>query len=101
MAKFYLTNKTVEDLAQIWNYTYDKWSEKRTDKYYNLLLDACQEIAENPNRGKKYDVVAERLAGYKSNEDIIFYLTISNDEIEVIRILHAKMDLKSKILIKP
>ena len=101
MAKFHLTNKTVEDLAQIWNYTYDEWSEKRTAKYYNLLLEACQEIAENPNRGKKYDVVAERLEGYKSNEDIIFYLTISNDEIEVIRILHAKMDLKSKILVKP
>ena len=66
-----------------------------------MLLDACQEIAENPNRGKKYDVVAEGREGYKSNEDIIFYLTISNDEIEVIRILHAKMDLKSKILVKP
>ena len=66
-----------------------------------MLLDAYQEIAENPNRGKKYDVVAERLAGYKSNEDIIFYLTISNDKIKVIKILHAKMDLKSKILIKP
>ena len=101
MAKFHLTNKTVEDLAQIWNYTYDEWFENQLDKYYNLLKDSCQEIAKNPNRGKKYDVVAERLAGYKSNEDIIFYLTISNDEIEVIRILHAKMDLKSKILIKP
>jgi len=66
-----------------------------------LLLDACQEIDGNPNRDKKYDVVTERLAGYKSNEDIIFYLTISNDKIEVIKILHAKMDLKSKILIKP
>ena len=101
MAKFHLTNKTVEDLAQIWNHTYDEWFQNQLDKHYNLLLDACQEIAENPNRGKKYDVVAERLEGYKSNEDIIFYLTISNDEIEVIRILHAKMDLKSKILIKP
>ena len=78
MAKFHLTNKTVEDLAQIWNYTYDEWSEKQANKYYNLLKDSCQEIAKNPNRGKKNDVVIEGISGYKSNEDIIFYLTISN-----------------------
>ncbi len=97
MAKFHLTNKAVEDLAQIWNYTYDKWSENQADKYYNLLLDSCQEIAENPNRGKKYDIVTERLLGYKSNKHIIFYLVISNNEIEVIRILHEMMDLKSNL----
>ena len=97
MAKFHLTNKAVEDLAQIWNYTYNEWSENQADKYYNLLLDSCQEIAENPNRGKKYDLVTERLLGYKSNKHIIFYMIISNDEIEVIRILHESMDLKSKL----
>lgn len=97
MAKFHLTNKAVEDLAQIWNYTYDEWSENQADKYYSLLLDSCQEIAENPSKGKKYDLVSEKLLGYKSNKHIIFYMIISNDEIEVIRILHESMDLKSKL----
>ena len=96
MPKFHLTNKAVEDLAQIWNYTYNERPENLADKYYNLRLDSCQEIAENPHRGKKYDIVAERLLGYKSNKHIIFYITISSDEIDVIRILHESMDLKSK-----
>ena len=34
MAKHKLTNKAVEDLTEIWNYTYDKWSEYQADKYY-------------------------------------------------------------------
>ncbi|WJS94125.1 type II toxin-antitoxin system RelE/ParE family toxin [Flavobacterium johnsoniae] len=96
MAKYYLTNKAVEDLADIWNYTFDEWSEKQADKYYLLLLDSCQEVAENPNLGKKYDNVSEKLLGYKSNEHILFYRIISKQEIEIIRILHGRMDLKTK-----
>jgi toxin ParE1/3/4 len=31
MANFYLTLKASEDLAEIWNYTFDEWSEKQAD----------------------------------------------------------------------
>lgn len=96
MAKYYLTNKAVDDLATIWDYTYDEWSESQADKYYLLLLNSCQEIAENPSLGKKYDNVTEKLLGFKSNQHIIFYKIISNKEVEIIRILHVRMDLKSK-----
>lgn len=96
MAKYYLTNKAVEDLADIWNYTLEEWSEKQADKYYLLLLESCQEVAESPNLGKKYDNVTEKILGYKSNEHILFYQVISKQEIEIIRILHGRMDLKSK-----
>jgi len=96
MAKYYLSKKAVEDLTNIWNYTYEEWSEKQADKYYFLLLDSCQEIAESPNLGKKYENVKENLLGYKSNEHILFYQIVSNTEIEIVRILHGRMDLKSK-----
>lgn len=96
MAKYYLTNKAVEDLTDIWNYTFDEWSEKQADKYYLLLLDSCQEIAENPSLGRKYDNVTAKLLGYKSNQHILFYQIISSNEIEIVRILHGRMDLKSK-----
>ncbi|WP_433812639.1 type II toxin-antitoxin system RelE/ParE family toxin [Flavobacterium johnsoniae] len=96
MAKYHLTNKAVEDLAAIWNYTFSEWSENQADKYYLLLLDSCREAAENPSLGKKYDIVTEKLLGYKSNEHILFYQIISENEIEIVRILHGKMDLKSK-----
>ena len=96
MAKYYLTNKAVDDLATIWDYTYDEWSENQADKYYLLLLNSCQEIADNPSLGKKYDNVTEKLLGFKSNQHIIFYQIISNKEVEIIRILHVRMDLKSK-----
>lgn len=41
MANYILTNKAVEDLTKIWDYTYEVWCENQTDKYYNELLEVC------------------------------------------------------------
>ncbi len=49
MAKYKLTNKAVEDLANIWNYTFEVWSERQADKYYEMLIWNFQEIANNPS----------------------------------------------------
>ena len=97
MAKFYLTKRAVEDLADIWNYGYENWSEKQAEKYYKLLMDSCQQLAKMPERGKKYDEIAANILGYKSYQHGIFYRKISINEIEIIRTLHERVDLKSKL----
>lgn len=51
MAEFKLTNKAANDLGQIWNYTFEKCSEKQADNYYVMLISNCQEIANNPRLG--------------------------------------------------
>ena len=53
MAKYHLTNLAVNDLAEIWDYTYDEWSEKQANKYYKLLLESCQELANYPKLREK------------------------------------------------
>jgi toxin ParE1/3/4 len=97
MVKYKLTNKAVEDLTQICNYTIDKWSENQADKYYQMLLDNFSDVANNPDIGKDYSGVIESLLGYRAGRHIIFYRKIDNDEIEIIRILHEQMDLKNRI----
>ncbi len=97
MSKFYLTNKANDDLDEIWEYTFDEWSEMQADKYYFEILNCCQLIAENQNLGKIYSEIDNNLFGYLINKHIIFYQTISKFEILVVRILHTKMDLKSRI----
>lgn len=98
MAKYYLTNKAVDDLAIIWNYTYYNWSEQRADKYYGILITNCQEIANNPDSGQNYDGIAPTLFGIRANKHVIFYRKISTNEVEITRILHESMDLKRRIL---
>lgn len=98
MAKYILTNKAVEDLADIWDYTFEEWSEKQADTYYDMLIANCKSIAENPSLGKNYNGVTENLFGFRTNRHIIFYRQIAESEIEVTRILHERMDLENRIL---
>jgi len=98
MAKVILRRKAIEDLNTIWNYTLENWSEKHADKYYSLIKMACSWIGENPDIGKEYEGVDPNLLGLKSEKHIIFYQVISSRRIEVIRILHERMDLNSRII---
>ncbi len=98
MAKVIFRQKAIDDLNNIWNYTFEKWSEKQADKYYTILKMACNGIGENPEIGKKYNGIKDNLLGFKSGLHIIFYLQLSNDKVEIIRILHERMDLKNRIL---
>ena len=100
MAKFKLTNKAVDDLTKIWNYTFDKWSENQADTYYLMLLKNCNAVACNPELGKNYSGVAENLFGFKAGRHIIFYRKIEENEVEITRILHGQMDLKNRIIEK-
>ena len=97
MAEFKLTNKAVEDLSNIWDYTFENWSENQADKYYEDLILKCQNIAEKPNSGRYYDRISKQLLGIKVNRHIIFYRTIGVNYVEITRILHERMDLKRRI----
>lgn len=97
MAKYKLTNKAVEDLTTIWDYTFEKWSEKQADKYYEMLLERCQYIANNPNSGKNYEGIKDELFGLKANRHIIFYRQSNDNPVEITRILHERMDLRNRL----
>ena len=92
-----MTNKAVADLSIIWEYTFEVWSEKQADKYYDELISNCKEIAKNPDLGKKYKGISKQLLGIKANRHIIFYRTLNKDYVEITRILHERMDLRKRI----
>ena len=97
MAKYHFTNKAVEDLSAIWNYTFDTWSESQADKYYEMIIECCEQLADKPPLGKLYIQIADDLLGFKAGRHIIFYSITSKTGIEVIRILHERMDLRNRI----
>jgi toxin ParE1/3/4 len=97
MANYILTNKAVEDLSNIWNYTFDAWSETQADRYYFMLLDTCQELADGKLSGKNYHEVDEQILGFKIAQHIIFYRKVKTTKLEIARILHSRMDLKNRM----
>lgn len=99
MVNVILRQEAINDLNNIWDYTYEQWSENQADKYYATIKFACKEIGINPELGREYIEISKNLLGLKSGKHIIFYHLISESEIEVIRILHERMDLKNKLTV--
>ncbi|MCY7420464.1 MAG: type II toxin-antitoxin system RelE/ParE family toxin [Chitinophagaceae bacterium] len=73
MVSYILTNKAVEDLSKIWDYTFEAWSEAQADKYYYILLHLFQELADGKVAGKNYAELKKDIFGFKSGQHIIFY----------------------------
>lgn len=92
MNSYVLTNKAVEDFSSIWNYTAEEWSEAQADKYYFKLLSICQKLADQKLNGKLYSDLGLEVMGFRADNHILFYRKISASKIEIIRILHQKMD---------
>ena len=97
MASYILTNKAVEDLSTIWDYTFELWSEPQADRYYNMLLDSCKDLAYSRVFGKHYPEISKEIFGLRVGQHIIFYSQLKKNKIEVARILHSRMDLKNRI----
>ncbi|MFN3909100.1 MAG: type II toxin-antitoxin system RelE/ParE family toxin [Flavobacterium sp.] len=97
MAEVILRQEAINDLNDIWIYTIDEWSEKQADKYYSSIEFACSQIGKNPELGNEYEGISKNLLSLKIGKHIIFYQIISKDRIEVVRILHERMDLKNRL----
>ncbi len=97
MAKVILRQEAIDDLTDIWNYTLVEWSEYQADKYYAEIKDTCKSIGEKPEIGRNYSKINKSIFGIKSGKHIIFYHQSAENEIEIIRILHERMDLKRKL----
>ena len=97
MAKVILRQEAIDDLNDIWDYTFEQWSENQANKYYASLKTACNEIGENPDIGREYFGISRNLLGLKSGKHIIFYHLNTSNEVEIIRIIHERMDLKTRL----
>jgi toxin ParE1/3/4 len=97
MAKCIFTQKAIDDLSDIWTYTLENWSEKQADKYYQLLIDGCSELSKTPDFGNQYFEIHPELFGKLTSKHIIFYRKIDQSTIEVVRILHERMDYKNTL----
>lgn len=98
MAKLKFTNKAVEDLTSIWNYTLKTWSERQADKYYEMLISFCRKTLSSTSfPARNYDEIIQDLYGIKAGHHIIFYKHLAAGDTLIVRILHERMDIKRHI----
>ncbi len=95
---FKISHEAKNDLEAIWLYTFENWSPAQADKYINMIFDEIEFLAQNPYSGKNYDEIRTGYYRSRVNSHFIFYkINSQNDEIEVIRVLHQKMQIDAHL----
>jgi toxin ParE1/3/4 len=92
--KLKVSHAAALDLEGIWLYTVEHWSVEQADRYLNLLLDSFDEIRIDPEVGRDFTSVRASYRCVKVGAHLIFY-RLANTEVEVIRILHERMDVEN------
>jgi len=95
--RYKISKKAIQDIEKIWLYTYENWSLEQADRYYNLILDEIEFIAENFESGKSVDYIKEGYRASMVKSHIIFYKKSKGNIVEIIRVLHQKMDIENRI----
>lgn len=95
-AKFRISATAIDDLDGIWEYTFLNWSKEQADRYHNLIISEIEFIAENETSGKPMDHVKDGYLVTYVKSHMIFFKR-SERTVEVMRILHQRMDIESKI----
>jgi toxin ParE1/3/4 len=96
LIKYRISESAIQDLDGIWKYTFYKWSKEQADRYHNLIINEIKFISQNSSFGKPMNFIKDGyLVSYVKSHMILFK---RNEEIvEIIRILHQKMDVESNL----
>ena len=93
-----LSVKALHDIENIWLYTFKNWSLEQADRYINLIFDEIEYLVKNQNSGKNFSHIRKNYRCAKVKSHLIFYRQIDNVDIEVIRVLHQRMDIENRLI---
>lgn len=95
--KYRISEQAINDLNDIWVYTFRKWSKEQADRYYNLIITKIEFIADNYLIGKSAEQTRKNYRVTKIKSHLIFYRKMENEIVEIVRILHQRMDIKKRL----
>ncbi len=97
MGTFTLTQKAKADLRSIAAYTQRKWGKEKRRIYLRQFDDSFHMLAESPRLGVQCDFIKSGYRKFPVASHLIFYINISSSQIEIVRVLHKRMDAKSQL----
>lgn len=96
--KYRFSAKADRDIESIWYYTFENWSLEQADTYYKQIIAEIKRLAAKPDSGRNFSHLGKQYRFSRVNSHIVFYQAVSPNEIEVVRILHKRMDIANRLL---
>ena len=97
MGIFTLTQKAKADLISNAAYTQRKWGRQQRGLYLKQFDEAFHMLADSPAAGTKCDFIKPGYRRFPNGSHIVFYREISDSAIEIVRVLHKRMDVKVQL----
>ncbi len=95
--KYRISKQAIDDLNDIWIYTLQKWSKEQADRYYNLIIEEIEFVTDNFLVGKSAEQTRKNYRVTKVKSHLIFYRKVDNGIVEIVRVLHQRMDIKKRL----
>ena len=95
MKTFRIKAKAKDDLKGIAAFTQMRWGKQQRNKYLYQFNDTFQQLAVNPELGRKCDFIRSGYRKFPLLSHVIYYRIGENESVEIIRILHKRMDVSS------
>jgi toxin ParE1/3/4 len=96
MSRYTLSPRAEADLSEIWDFTIKTWGEQQAEDYIRLLVGAIETVADNPRRGRPCDEARRGYLKYLAGSHVIIFRKIKSG-IDVVRVLHARMDFEQHL----
>lgn len=97
MPAYVITEKALDDINKIWIYTAENWSVEQANRYYNLLFDEIEYVVHNFEVARDFGTFRKSYRFSKVKSHLIFFKKNKLNEIEVIRVLHERMDVGNRL----
>jgi toxin ParE1/3/4 len=92
MSGVVLSPKAKADLSDVWDYTYSEWGVEQAEKYIRELWAAMQEQTRDLTKSVDIGDVRKGYRKLRSGSHVIFFKVTRDGGVDVVRILHQKMD---------
>ncbi|MDQ6437328.1 type II toxin-antitoxin system RelE/ParE family toxin [Mesorhizobium sp. LHD-90] len=97
MSGYVLSRAAQADLDGIWDYTEKTWNQDQAERYINSIKDACEALASRRKFGRNAEQFRAGYFRHAIGSHFIFYTLSDGGDVQVMRILHRRMDLKSRL----
>jgi len=86
------------DLNGIYDYTFETWGLAQAEHYMRELHDTCHNLALGNCKGRNANHIRQGYFKKSYGLHFIFYRHLNPETMEVIRILHQRMDIESHLM---
>ncbi len=92
MSRYVLSPAARADLEPIWDYSSERWDDDQAEEYLREIQRAIERVVSNPTIGRVGNDIRPGYPKHAVGSHTLYYRIGSDDVIDVVRVLHQRMD---------